>query len=54
VFQIIDAASIPIVRVYDREGKLRKQFVNDYEEFGKEGFTYQKHITPLVEQLLSE
>jgi thiol-disulfide isomerase/thioredoxin len=54
VFQAIDAASIPIVRVYDREGKLRKQFVNDYEEFGKEGFTYQKHIAPLVEQLLSE
>lgn len=54
LFQALDAAAIPIVRVYDREGKLRKQFVNDYEEFGKEGFSYQQHITPLVEQLLSE
>jgi thiol-disulfide isomerase/thioredoxin len=54
LFQALDAASIPIVRVYDREGKLRKQFVNDDEEFGKEGFSYPNHITPLVEKLLSE
>jgi thiol-disulfide isomerase/thioredoxin len=54
LFDALDAASIPIVRVYDREGKLRRQFDNDDEEFGKEGFSYQRHIAPLVEELLKD
>jgi thiol-disulfide isomerase/thioredoxin len=54
LFQALDAAAIPVVRVYDRAGNLHKQFDNDEEEFGKDGFTYEQHIAPLVEKLLSE
>jgi hypothetical protein len=42
---------VPIVRVYDRAGTLRKQFDNDE---GGEEFTYERHITPLVRELLAE
>jgi thiol-disulfide isomerase/thioredoxin len=48
----LNAASIPIVRVYDKQGKLSKQFVNDDDEYGEKGFTYPDHILPLVESLL--
>lgn len=54
LFELLDAAAIPVVRVYDRTGKLRKQFDNDENEYGDEGFSYDKHIVPLVEQLLRE
>ncbi len=47
----VDVASIPAALVFDREGKLHKVFKNDDNEYGDEGFTYEKHITPLVEQL---
>lgn len=50
----LGAAAIPIVRVYDKQGKLRKQFTNDDAEYGEEGFTYADHIEPLVKQLLAE
>jgi hypothetical protein len=46
-------ASIPAVYVYDRLGKLAKRFDNETGEFGEAGFTYEKHISPLVEQLLA-
>lgn len=52
LFMKLDAASIPIVRVYDKQGKLAKQFVNDQGEYGEDGFTYARHILPLVESLL--
>jgi thiol-disulfide isomerase/thioredoxin len=54
ILQILGAAAVPIVRVYDKEGKLRKQFVNDDLEYGDEGFTYDDHIAPLVGELISE
>jgi len=54
LFQALDAAAIPVVRVYDRTGKLHKQFDNDDNEYGDGGFSYEKHIVPLVEQLLRE
>lgn len=53
-FQQIDLASIPAVYVYDRDGKVRKRFDNDRGEYGPSGFTYEKDILPLVEQLLTE
>ena len=53
IFTRIDAA-IPVVRVYDRTGKLRRQFDNDDDEFGEHGFSYKQHIVPLVDQLLRE
>ena len=45
--------SIPAVYVYGRDGKLVKRFDNDEELYGDDGFTYEKHVTPLVEQLLA-
>ncbi len=54
LFDVLGAASVPVVRVYDQEGKLRKQFTNDANEYGDEGFTYEQHIGPLVEQLVNE
>ncbi|MCI0358877.1 MAG: TlpA family protein disulfide reductase [Planctomycetaceae bacterium] len=54
LFEALGAAAIPVVRVYDRSGQLRQQFDNDDNEFGDEGFSYEKNITPLVAQLLRE
>ena len=54
LFQKLEAAAVPVVRVYDKNGKLRKQFDNDEDEYGEEGFTYEKHIAPLVEELIAE
>jgi thiol-disulfide isomerase/thioredoxin len=51
LFAKLNAASIPIVRVYDKQGKLSKQFVNDDGEYGEKGFTYADHILPLVQSL---
>lgn len=44
-------ASIPVIQVYDRNGKLSKQFDNEKNEYGKDGFTYAQHIIPYVRQL---
>jgi thiol-disulfide isomerase/thioredoxin len=51
VLQALDAFSVPVVQVYDREGNLRETFTNDDDQYGEEGFTYQQHIIPLVESL---
>jgi hypothetical protein len=40
--------------VYDRSGKLAKLFKNDSREYGKDGFTYEKNIEPLVRRLLDD
>lgn len=42
-------ASIPMVRVYGKDGKLAKQFDNT----GGTELTYEKDVTPFVEQLLA-
>ena len=52
VFQRLKLVSIPAVLVYGRDGQLAKRFDNDDALYGEEGFTYEKHIVPLVEQLL--
>jgi len=54
VLNALEVGSIPVVLVYDREGKLQKKFTNDDNEYGDEGFTYQQHIIPLVEKLLGD
>jgi thiol-disulfide isomerase/thioredoxin len=54
LWEKLGAAAVPIARVYDKEGMLRKQFVNEDDEFGEEGFTYDRHVDPLVQQLLAE
>jgi thiol-disulfide isomerase/thioredoxin len=48
----LDLGSIPAIYVYDTDGTLHKRFDNDSGEYGDEGFTYQDHVVPLVEELL--
>lgn len=50
----LDYASIPIVYVYDRQGKLRKRFDNEQAEKPEDEFTYKRDVIPLVERLLAE
>jgi len=50
----LKVAAVPVVRVYDKQGQLRKQFSNDDGEYGDEGFEYAKHVVPLVESLMAE
>jgi hypothetical protein len=52
LFKKLGAVAVPIVLVYDREGRLRRKFTHDEQAYGSEGFTYAQHITPLVEELL--
>jgi thiol-disulfide isomerase/thioredoxin len=54
LYEVLGAAAVPVVRVYDKQGQLRKQFVNDDNEYGDEGFTYEQHIEPLVAELMNE
>ena len=54
LYEKIDLASIPVAYVYDTSGALRKRFDNEKQEYGEEGFNYEKHIIPLIEQLLKE
>ena len=51
LYERIKIASIPVIQVYDREGKLAKQFDNEKNEYGADGFTYEKHIRPFVESI---
>lgn len=48
----IDIVAIPATLVYDRQGELHKVFSNDEGEYGAEGYNYEQHVAPLVEQLL--
>lgn len=53
VYERLKLGSIPAVLVYGWDGQLVKRFDNDDALYGDEGFTYEKQIAPLVEQLLS-
>lgn len=52
LYKTVGIASIPVVQIYDRSGKLAKQFDNERDEYGKDGFTYEKHVAPFVNQLV--
>lgn len=52
LYKRVGIASIPVVQVYDRSGKLAKQFDNEKDEYGKDGFTYEKHVAPYVTRLV--
>ena len=54
VYEKLELAAVPAVLVYDKTGKLRKQFDNDDGEYGEDGFSYEHHVAPLVEELLAE
>jgi len=54
VYDALEVIAIPVVLVYDREGNLKKKFTNEDNEYGDDGFKYQQHIIPLVEELLGD
>ncbi len=54
LYSLIDLGAVPAIYVYGKDGRMRKRFDNDSGEYGEEGFTYEKHVIPLVEQLLAE
>jgi thiol-disulfide isomerase/thioredoxin len=51
VLKALDAFSVPVVQVYDRDGNLRETFTNDDDQYGDQGFTYEEHIIPRIETL---
>jgi thiol-disulfide isomerase/thioredoxin len=52
MYDTLDLGSIPAIYVYNEQGELHKRFDNDSGEYGEEGFTYEQHVIPLVEQLI--
>lgn len=52
LYESINLAAIPAAYVYGTDGKLIKRFDNEKQEYGKEGFTYEKDIEPMIDQLL--
>lgn len=54
LYKKIELASIPVVYVYNKDGKLEKRFDNDNLKSGDEGFDYEKDVNPLVEKLLKK
>jgi thiol-disulfide isomerase/thioredoxin len=54
LYKKVGIASIPVARVYGRDGKLVKQFDNEKGEYGDKGFNYEEHVGPLVEKLVKE
>jgi len=54
LYEKIKLASIPVAFVYDTSGTLKKRFDNESKEYGKEGFSYEINIVPLIEQMLKD
>lgn len=54
IYKKVGAAAVPVVLVYDREGKLARRFDNEASEYGEEGFTYEQHIIPFVKDLAAK
>ncbi|WP_417388694.1 TlpA family protein disulfide reductase [Gimesia sp.] len=54
LYKKLDLASIPAAYVYGTDGKLLKRFDNETQAYGEEGFTYEAHITPMIDELLVE
>ena len=51
IYMELKIAAVPVVYVYGRDGEVAKRFDNEKEEYGKEGFTYKDHVSPLVKEL---
>lgn len=45
--------SVPIILVYGRDGELAKRFENGGNDYGEDGFTYDDHVIPLVQELIA-
>jgi hypothetical protein len=54
LYASLNLASVPAVFVYRPDGQLAKCFDNGSGEYGDEGFSYAKHVVPLVEQILTD
>ena len=52
VFEKLEIASIPVVMLFDREGKLVKKFTE--ADGGEDGLTYEADIIPAIEAALSK
>mgnify|MGYP002631087214 CR=1 FL=1 len=52
LYESIKLAAIPAAYVYGVDGKLKKRFDNETLEYGQEGFTYEKQIVPLIDEML--
>ncbi|WP_339733363.1 TlpA disulfide reductase family protein [uncultured Gimesia sp.] len=52
LYESLNLAAIPAAYVYGPDGKLKKRFDNETLEYGQEGFTYEKHIEPLIDKML--
>lgn len=53
LYKNLNLAAVPAAYVYGPDGKLAKRFDNEKQEYG-ESFTYEKHITPYIEELLKQ
>lgn len=54
VYKKSNTVSLPVVQVFGADGKLAKQFDNDNNDYGQEGFNYEKHIQPYVAGLVKK
>lgn len=52
LYESLNLAAIPAAYVYGPDGKLKKRFDNETLEYGQEGFEYEKHIVPLIDEML--
>lgn len=52
LYESLNLAAIPAAYVYGPDGKLKKRFDNEKQEYGEEGFTYEKHIVPTIDEML--
>lgn len=55
VYAKLDLGAVPAVYVFDKSGQLAERFdYNDPEKFGEDGFSYEKHVGPLVDKLVNQ
>jgi len=54
VFKKAKIAAPPVVQVFGRDGALAKQFDNESNQFGADGFTYDKDVSPYVAELVKK
>lgn len=54
LYKALNLAAIPAAYVYGTDGKLQKRFDNETLAYGQEGFTYEEHITPFINDLLQQ
>jgi hypothetical protein len=52
VFEKLKVGSVPVLHVFDREGKLNKSFDNEKGNYGNDGYSILKHVQPVVMELL--